>query len=277
MDLTFNELSLNPIATNTTDAYCRMHCFVKIYKKSEPFGFNKIRFKETFSQIRLCEELTLDDFCKIPTNRTIGTLLRGLARYPFIDDNSVEEDRYIESDFFIEKDGQELRTYGLAAAYLYNTIAIGFQSCDFWKKHLHTLKIASPENQRNESILCLSDEKHLCSDEFIKWKENTSPIELVEDNTPSSKKHMELRDDHGIDTLTKFSKRILTFPYVRSVINSLPFNPYDTKFIRRVYPTGKIEIVLTNTDEGLGIIIQTTGRNKRETEKIAEILSQTYG
>ncbi|MFV0501437.1 MAG: hypothetical protein ACK5MH_07620 [Bacteroidales bacterium] len=60
------------------------------------------------------------------------------------------------------------------------------------------------------------------------------------------------------------------------MINSLPFNSACKNFIRKTYPDGKIEIVLTKTDKGLGIIIQTTGRNIRETNRIAEILEEEY-
>ena len=41
-------------------------------------------------------------------------------------------------------------------------------------------------------------------------------------------------------------------------------------------PNGLIEIVLPHTDKGLGLIVQTTGRNIRETEKIAEIIKNRF-
>ncbi len=45
-----------------------------------------------------------------------------------------------------------------------------------------------------------------------------------------------------------------------------------TNFIRRIYPNGLIEVVLFWTDAGLEMVIQTTGRNLRETEEIARLL-----
>ena len=56
----------------------------------------------------------------------------------------------------------------------------------------------------------------------------------------------------------------------------MPFNNKLDRFIRRTYSDGKIELVLNWTDLGYGIIIQTTGRNKRETDEIGEILKATY-
>ncbi|MCP4350189.1 MAG: hypothetical protein GY795_32330 [Desulfobacterales bacterium] len=66
-------------------------------------------------------------------------------------------------------------------------------------------------------------------------------------------------------------------PYVISVINSIPFNSAEKQFIRKVHTTGNIEIVLTGTDKGFGMVIKTTGRNLRETELIAQIIEDKYG
>ena len=61
------------------------------------------------------------------------------------------------------------------------------------------------------------------------------------------------------------------------VINSLPYNAKQRRFIRKIREDGLIEIVLPWTDEGLGIVVKTTGRTLRETETIAEILEEEYG
>ncbi|GAJ18805.1 unnamed protein product, partial [marine sediment metagenome] len=38
---------------------------------------------------------------------------------------------------------------------------------------------------------------------------------------------------------------------VTEIINSLPYNPFNSKFIRQVFPNGNVEIILTKTDKGL--------------------------
>jgi hypothetical protein len=48
------------------------------------------------------------------------------------------------------------------------------------------------------------------------------------------------------------------------------------RFIRKTYVNGQIEIVDNNTDMGYALLISTTGRNKRETDAIAEILREKY-
>ena len=86
-----------------------------------------------------------------------------------------------------------------------------------------------------------------------------------------------MRDDHGKDVLEAFAKRICKSPYVIKVINSLPFNPKERNFINKVYDDGRIEIVLTDTDKGLGMVLQSTGSNHRETLAIAKMLADEYG
>ncbi|MDM8549549.1 hypothetical protein QUF72_05705 [Desulfobacterales bacterium HSG2] len=269
-DLVFNELSVSPLCETKTDCFHRLKEFIETYKAAEEFDFNRIRFDEAFDQIVLSAGYTLNDFCN--ENRTWGILLRGLARYPFIDDDSDEEERFIENTFFIKENGEKLKTYGLAAAYLYSTIGIGFAADRYWAKLTHTLVIEGKE-KRLTTVLCASKPVHFEAEEFQQWLAENTEIELTES---AESKKISLRKDHGSDTLLKFAKKLLKSPYVISVINSLPFNPGERNFIKKIYPTGNIEIVLTDTDMGLGMVIRTTGRNLRETRRIAKIISSQY-
>lgn len=65
----------------------------------------------------------------------------------------------------------------------------------------------------------------------------------------------------------------MVFP---DLVNSIPYNPHESLFIRTVKDNGLIEIVLTNTDKGLGLVLQSTGRNMQETQEIAKILEEQY-
>jgi len=89
-------------------------------------------------------------------------------------------------------------------------------------------------------------------------------------------KEVKLRDDHGKEVLLAFAKKIVKSEYVIKVVNSLPFNPQENNFTKKCYPNGQIELVLIETDRGLGLIIQTTGRNQSETEEIAKILEKEF-
>jgi putative CRISPR-associated protein (TIGR02619 family) len=99
---------------------------------------------------------------------------------------------------------------------------------------------------------------------------------ISKDNTSPEDKPISLRDDHGKDILMAFAKKIRRSPYVKAIINSLPFNPRRSDPIRRTYPDGKVEFILTWTDPGLGICIQTTGQNLAETNTIALYLQSKF-
>ncbi len=108
-------------------------------------------------------------------------------------------------------------------------------------------------------------------------KQETTILSLVlKDETAPSRKAINLRDDHGKDILQAFSERICYSPYVKRIINSLPFNPRRTNPIRRTTDNGIVEFVLTWTGAGIGICIETTGRNLAETNTIALHLQKEF-
>ncbi|MBK1986922.1 putative CRISPR-associated protein [Sphaerospermopsis aphanizomenoides BCCUSP55] len=107
-------------------------------------------------------------------------------------------------------------------------------------------------------------------------QENTILSLIPQDDTEPSRKIINLRDDHGKDIIQAFSERVCQSPYVKKVINSLPFNPKRSNPIRRTTDNGIVEFVLTWTDTGLGICIETTGRNKAETNTIAIYLQKKF-
>ena len=273
MDLIFNELSETPLCFNKTEAYDRVGVFISTYKSinNKFTDFNRIRFDKGYESINLLNDFTLGDFCK--ENRLYGDLLRGLYRSPYIDDQSPQEDTFIEKTFVFNKKGIDVDTYGLAVAYIYSVPAIGFLSETFWKSYKYELSV----NGKIEHVFCLSKSDHIIEGDVFSYIENKLPVTLVKSSKSfKDKPKPVLRDDHGKDTLLKFSYKLYHSDYVECVINSLPFNSACKNFIRKTYPDGKIEIVLTKTDKGLGIIIQTTGRNIRETNRIAEILEEEY-
>lgn len=275
MELLFNELSETPLCHDKTNAYKRVDKFIATFKAADKFGFNIIRCENGVDSIKLTAGYTLGDYCNEPQHsRTIGALLRGLIRTPYIIENSEEEEQYIENCFVLQKESKTIEPYGLVVSYLHSVPAIGFLSEKFWEECIFNLTIY-PSGSTAE-VYCLSEEEHLENKQVIDFIEDKLPIQLIETNILPDKKKLGLRDDHGKDVLESFSKQILQSKYVTSVVNSLPYNPRERNFIRNIFHDGKVEIVLTGTDKGLGIVIQTTGRNKRETTRIAEILETKY-
>jgi putative CRISPR-associated protein (TIGR02619 family) len=108
-------------------------------------------------------------------------------------------------------------------------------------------------------------------------KQETTLLSLIpKDETDPEHKPISLRNDHGKDILEAFAKKIRRSPYVKKIVNSLPFNPAQTNPIRRTYPDGIVDFVLTWKDEGFGLCIQTTGRNLAETNSIALHLQREF-
>lgn len=285
MDLIFNELSIQPLANDKTEGFHRVLYFFDTFKLASEKGFNKIRFEipyefgDILSGVSITSDLTLADYRKIylqdNRNRRYGQLLLGLPRRPYLDDNSEEADQYIQNTFSLKKDNGIVNPFGLASAYLLSTAAIGFCSEPFWENCQFDL-IVKGDIESTETVFCISLSNHFENQNFIEFIENKKPIILVETHLNPDEKKIELRDDHGKDKLEKFAKQLRYSPFVVAIINSLPFNPHSSKFIHKIHLNGIIEIVLTKTDKGLGLVVKTTGTNIRETQEIAKILDNKY-
>ena len=114
---------------------------------------------------------------------------------------------------------------------------------------------------------------------FLLWEryKKDFPPHLIRTPKKPEDKEIHLRDDHGKDIIMHWAKRLIHSPYVEGVINSIPFNPKAKNPIHNITDDGLLEIVLTKTDAGYGMVVKTTGKNKRETEEIAHILKERYG
>lgn len=180
MDMIFNELSTQPVAENRAEGLERVDALIKTFKRAKKFNFNKIRFEEAIDQITLSHDYTLNNFCS--DYRDKGMLLRGLAKYPFIDEDSEEENRYCVNNFSISKNGESIATYGLATAWLYATIGIGFASETFWGNFEFELSVSGEETQTT-TVLCASNPEHFNSGAFSNWQDTKNINRLAHGET----------------------------------------------------------------------------------------------
>lgn len=275
MELMFNEQSVVCCAANHTEACSAVIQFVQTYKEAEKHDFKRIRYEKSFDQIEIAPKFTLNDFCCSPNLRIWSSLLLGLAKHPYIDNNSSEEQRFIDNNFYIERNNRRIQVEGLGVAYLYKSFGISFCFDSYWNQIKHKLYVEGPEKGEYE-IIAISHPKHCEDADFIIQKDLWKPLCLVKSQTNPENKIIHLREDHGQDQLYDFAKRIRRSPYVEQIVNSLPYNPQESNFIRTVKANGLIEIVLTGTDKGLGLVLQSTGRNIRETKEIARILEEEF-
>lgn len=275
--LFLNDLSLQPLAQDFSDAWKRVERFIKTFKSRPTDMFeSRICCEGFIGSIQLTKDLDLQSFCQNPKGRTLGSLLLGLTKHPYITSGSIQEDKFLESDYFLLKNDDELTAYGLTSAFLSDSAGIGFVSEPFWNNLSFTLSKKDGNQGESIQIFCASCPEHFQDPEFIAWQEERRPVEPIVSALLPGQKTIELRDDHGQDVLFRFAKKLVQSPYVLSIVNSLPFNPRSTAFIKTVKEDGTIELVLTWTDRGLGLVVKTTGRNLRETRKIAAILQAEF-
>ena len=162
----------------------------------------------------------------------------------------------------------------MAWAYLRQGLSISFPTHAVWHKTEIQLEKRSEAGNEVVSVAHASQAGNLKV--HRPWLETLRTPQLVTTDVPPDQKQIALRHDHGRDTLLDFARRLIRSPYVVGVVNSLPFNPAAGNFIRRVYPDGMIEVVLVWTDAGLGLAVQTTGRNLRETQEIGARLRAEF-
>lgn len=225
-----------------------------------------------FSVCRLSnsEHTALMNSISALNNPTIKNIFFQFFHTPF-ETKELDESEEKSSDFLSKEVlYNNVSAYGFSLASYYNTFALSFLTDEKW----NLSKIQAECNSESVEIHHISKQEHI--KENSEWLETRGEIELITTDLEPSSKNPKFRDDHGKDELETFWKKIRTSEYIVSCINSLPFSSYNRDFIRDVYPDGRIEITLPWTDKGLGLVIQSTGRNRRETEKIAKILEEEY-
>lgn len=281
MDIIFNELSAYHKQSDEYAANSIMVQLIKTCKESMGFDFTRMRVRHDFELLILTENYRILDWLNnSKVNRIYKDFLLSIKRYPYIEDgDEAMENQFISNYYYFnENDNSGLNrkeVEGLAVAFLLNTLSISFASHRIWEKTEIELIETSEDAEKTVNVRHISKDRNL--EVHREWLEENRPILLIESDILPEIKKIKLRDDHGKDILREFAVKLNNSPYIIETLNSLPFNPKDQNFIKRCYPDGKIEVVLTWTDEGFGIIIQTTGRNLQETKYIADILNENYG
>lgn len=203
----------------------------------------------------------------VPEFLNVGNFYFSFFRSPY-ESETVEkgQNEYLEHEW--SYNGKIC--YGLPLAVILNSAVLSISDEEWNKSFICISKDDSIEKARN---ICTGEQvtEHI---PLILAEQNT---ELVESTLRAEDKKISLRDDHGKDVLMDFSKRLIRCSYVEGVINSLPFNSHERKFIRKICEDGLIEIVLPWTDKGYGLVAKTTGRTKNETKRIAELIEDKYG
>ena len=253
MESFFNEVSLEG---GSPDHIKTVHDIIEVHKALKKHSISRCR-TDSLSYSAL---LKMFSHC----GRTERNMFYAAFCQPF-DKGDEEIDReYLRHEWKVE--GKSCQ--GLAYAFLNDSVAISLSQSPWSRFFVNIMKDSEGVMVRN--VFSSDITPHL------EWLESSSALELITTDLCPSDKVIALRDDHGQDMLRRFAKRLCNSQYVVRVINSMPFNSHLDRFIRRTYPDGRIEMVLNWTDLGIGLVVQSTGRNQRETDAIAEILKAEF-
>lgn len=257
-ELFANEISFTHDALSE---YGNIKTLGEVYEKLKGFGVTTCRVSNEEIN-RIYSYLGQDS-----RYRVFRDFLFAFFKAPYEDNDLVgaHSDEYLLHEW---QYGDE-QCFGLAMAYLTDAISLSIDPSQ-WKETVDIF--------RDGDLICvknISNTSHI--DYYREWFEDLRPIELISTSKSPFEKKLKLRDDHGKDVLTAFANKLFRNIYVEEVVNSLRFNSFDRKFIRKIKEDGIIECVLYWYDEGYGLAVKTTGRNKRETQAIAEILDKEYG
>lgn len=258
MELYFNELSLKNRDSMDNDSIVVM---TEVYKELLRYNITTCRIASE-DNARLFQMIS-----NMPNSSNVKNFYFSFFRSPY-ESEGVEEKQDDYYGYSWLYDGEEC--IGFALAVILDSASFSIYS-PCW--NMPFIDIAQDEVLDKVRNICVKG--HV--DIHIPHIQNKEEIVLVTCDIEAESKRIALRNDHGMDVLKDFSKRLLRCPYLIGIVNSLPYNPYERKFIKRIRENGLIEIVLPWTDKGYGVVVKTTGRNIREIKRIAEILEKEFG
>ena len=262
-EIFFNELCLQDKPANYEVLSNLIACYQRL--KSEKFSVCRL---SSDIKNKIFDYLKTIPGVSVPT---ITNFFYSFFHEPFEKTNMPEEieEKFIQHELYFENQ----KTEGFLWAYTYETLAFSLLTNIKW--NCDSISVVD-KSDKDKSISIHHAATVANIDSQKNWIDSLKQIVLLKANIPIEQKQFHVRDDHGIDVLKNFWNKLKNCEYVISCINSLPFNSFDKELIINVKQNGQIELVLYWTDKGLGMVIQTTGRNIRETQKIADIIAEKY-
>ena len=270
----FNELSFLDKDDNE-DSFLIFSNFAKTIKALKAKGFNGIRYEHGIASL-IDENLrSIFNLRNNPEGRILFELILSTARNPYLDSDTEAEERYVNENYEVKVNDTWCEGQGFTAAYLLDTIVISLCTHPKWEEPLYIIRNAQDKREVGYVLNVVTSESSEV-ETIQSFVEQRTPLNLERCNILPEKKSYKFRNDHGSDKLTLLWNRLRNCDFIISAINSLEFNPNGKEFIEKCFDDGKIHIRLVGSDAGYGMVIQTTGKNKRETIAIGESIMQKY-
>lgn len=280
--VTFNELTLQPLCVDETDIYKRVLLYARTLKEAQnSLGAKMVRYDDDLAGIKLSEDITLRDFCAKHKCEAGVLAILSSATMPQVNPDDEKESKVYEKTIAsVEVEGKQEVSSGLTSAYVYDVPSIGFASSYFWTNVMHDVHVMSDGENMDVKWPCLTAPKHIEEEAFKNWIVEHSEIELVKSALSYNDKikglEDNLRDDHGKEVLREHAKRLCHSEYVEGILCSRPFQPKCGTYIYSFTKDGLVDVVLFWDDRGLSMRVKTTGRNVQETAAIAAMLQEEY-
>ena len=189
METVLNELSLPGLADTKTEARDRMKELILFLKTLNEINFTKLRLLgSNFFEEELASGYTFNDWIRDnEVHKLYRTLFLGLYAYPFFKElDEKAEDNYILSQFTLNENAHPKnneKIYGLADAYLRNTLAVSFPTHELWSKCKISIAIKRQTVEgemilSKEQVIHASNNRCIESDDFKNWykKRNRPPL-----------------------------------------------------------------------------------------------------
>lgn len=276
MELMFNELSVIPYSANKYHAIERMKLFAKTFKKSMDFGFKRIRSDVSVSEILLSDDYTVHSWLiDSAVSLELKSFMFGSIITPFINDEDGQvEEAFIEAEYFYKRnEAEKITCLGLAAAHLYELPTISLNTSAEWQSNLLPIIVKKDETSEDYHIPNVFDESCFGEERIAAFVENLGEVELTQTTLNPDEKDIHLADHHGKDELQALCNRLKHNEYVTAMRST---NWGGKTFIRKIYKNGVVEITLFKSQRKYALWVQTTGKNYRETEAIAQKLRERY-
>lgn len=279
-EVCFNELSTLPLCVSVEEVDQRVIQYGMTLKVAGTQGIKKVRYAGDLTEIPLSETHTLQDYCNSNMRYDVVQLILSMATKPQVPGDNLEIlGQYLETETTILKEDDNLIADGFNAAFCMGTYCVGFASEPFWDTISVNIRVKSNDVIEDHVWFCVSSPPHFEDASFIDWQLQFMPVVLLQTTLLPVEKQMHLLQHHGKDKLAAHAKSLLNSPYVEGVLTSLPFKRQSKSYVLKNsdFAHGIIDIVLFWEEEGYSMRMKTTGRDIRETLKIAELLTRKYG
>lgn len=281
MNLSFNELSFLPLINDNQNLINQFDVLINTFKDvKENNGFSHIIFPSDLSILEATSTMSFSEWIYSLPIKEKTKILTFTSRKPFIDNILSEQIKELDSYYFenLELGIEQNYCNGLSTAHILEIPAISLANNIFWQNiKIDFFKENSSTNKTDTvDVFNISTSQSINDISFQNHLTSITQVILSKSVLEPHQKPIHFRDDHGSDVLMKFAKSLVNSEYINGVINSIPFNPKSNRLIKKISSDGKIDLVLYWEDAGYGMVIQTTGRNFRETKAIAEIIKDNF-